>query len=134
MVFSNNQNIPYDIDIEGGIDTQGNIKEVFGAEAIQNAIKAWLVSYENEALRGAYQGGYVTQWLVKPMTSFASDSIAHSIRDGFEQDFSPTAQLRGLQVTPDYDKRRWRIYIMVYIPVYKIITELDVYIKHQYVQ
>lgn len=104
----------YDHYYLGGIDNQGNIEQVWGTDAIKNAIKMWVASYRGENVRYPNRGGYVTQWLFKPMNQTRADDIMTSIRDGIDQDFKPFLSIQALQVTPVYEQRYWQIYLEVF--------------------
>jgi hypothetical protein len=130
--LQDNRGIPYDIYFLGGIDSQGRINELFGKDALRNAIRMWLISYKGEIIKKPYAGGYMVQWLYKPMTSVAPEDIEHSLRDGFDQDFRPTAFISNVSVIADYTKNQWLVTFDVYVPALKISIYIEEQIKNQY--
>jgi len=121
--------IIYDLAMEGGIDSQGKIKEVWNEAALNNSLKIWLSSYEGDMLRQPTRGGYLIPMLERPLTEANIDQFQQIIRNGFNDDFSPYLQIRQLNIIPEYEKRRFRIYLEVYSPDLKISTVVDERIK-----
>jgi len=133
MDIANSTEVPiiYDLSLTGGADPYGHIKDVWGADALNNAIKMWIASYRGEAIRNPNSGGYITQWLMKPMNEANIPSITMSIKDGIEQDFSPSLTINAVTVTPNYVQRYWKIYLDVYSSDLKIRTQVSANIKNQ---
>ena len=119
----------YDHDYTGRIKPNGEINQVWGKEALTQSIKMWIASYEGDVVRSPMRGGYITQWLMKPMQQVDEDDIIMSIRDGFEQDFTPYLQIRRVEVNPNYEQRYWEIYMEVYSADLKVATVVDEKIK-----
>lgn len=92
------------------------IKILTDAESIENALKLWLVSFKGDTIRQPGNGGYVTQWLFKPMDEDTQFDIKTAIRVGLEREFIPTINVDSIKVTPDYQKESWEIEIRGYIP------------------
>jgi len=133
MDIANSTEVPiiYDLNLTGGADPYGHIKDAWGADALNNAIKMWIASYRGEAIRNPNSGGYITQWLMKPMNEANIPSITMSIKDGIEQDFSPSLTINAVTVTPNYVQRYWKIYLDVYSSDLKIRTQVSANIKNQ---
>ena len=119
----------YDHLLEGGINNNDEINQVWGKEALDNAIKMWLASMEGEIIRQPNRGGYLRPLLTKPMHEINQDELEMTIRDGFDQDMNPYLQILDLQVTPDYSNQTWQLYMRVYSNDYKILTEVSEDIK-----
>jgi len=133
MNITNSTNVPvlYDLNYKGGIDAYGHVKEDWGANALNNAILIWLASYRGEAIRNPNSGGYITQWLMKPMSEANVPSIKMSIKDGIEQDFFPVLTINEISVTPNYSQSYWSIYLDVYSSDLKIRTTVSANIKNK---
>lgn len=118
----------YDVDLLGEIDSTGKITQYYGKEAVANSIKLWLTSFRNDILRTPGKGGYLTNFLFKPMTDTKKSEMVASIRDGFAQEYSPTAIIKSLDVTPDYTNNKWIIDLTVYVDAIKsdVTTTLEV--------
>lgn len=123
--------IVYDHYYAGGSDYKGEIKQVWGEEAMKNAIRMWFASFSGEIIRQPQRGGLIREVLTKPMNEIEADDIEMAIRDGFEQDFVPYMQIleNSLSVTPDYSNEKWVIYMKIYSPDLKVITEVSEEIK-----
>jgi len=132
-ILGDNVNVPviYDLDLSGGVDSQGQIKQLWGEDALNNAIKMWIASFKGEILRAPGRAGYITQWLVRPMTESNIDDIEMAIRDGINQDFFPVLSILNITITPNYAGRYWEIYIEVYSEILKIRTVVSEKIKAQ---
>lgn len=120
-----NSNLLFDYKREGGFDLQGQIKKLFGEEAFRQSITMWLESEKGEVLRQPSRGGYVTQYLQKSMTDATADAIAVSIRNGFEQDYTPLVTLKSVIVTPDYDNQEYLIDMVIDSTTLKLSTNFQ---------
>lgn len=121
----------YDHYYSGGADYKGEIKQVWGEEAMTNAIRMWFASFSGEIIRQPQRGGLIRDILTKPMGEVEAEDIEMAIRDGFEQDFVPYMVIieDSLSVTPDYQNGKWIIYMKIYSPDFKIVTEVSEEIK-----
>ena len=99
-------------------DSQG-LMVLKDREAIENALRMWLVSFKGERTRNPDAGGYVTQWLFKPMNEDTAFDIKTAIRVGIEREFVPNVEIYSVTVDPDYVNESW------YIEVYGFITVLQ---------
>ncbi len=96
-------------------DTSG-IMVLENAEAVENALKLWLVSFKGDKIRNPDAGGYITQWLFKPMTEDTRFDMKTAIRIGLEREFIPRVTIDRVVVIPDYDREIWHIEIYGYVP------------------
>jgi len=121
----------YDHSYSGGIDSSGNIEQLWGEDALNNSLKMWLASFTGEILRQPQRGGYLMYWLLKPMSEKNIKNIKMTLQDGFNQDFSPYLEVYNLNVEPLYDERCWHIQMEVYSHTYKVRTIIDEKIKNR---
>lgn len=97
--------------ILGGTDSKGNIKQVWGGDALKNAIKVWLSISQGEILRDPTSGGFLVSLLTKPMSEYNRDMIQKELYRGLVEEFVPNLQQIDIKVTPDYTKKQWYIEI-----------------------
>lgn len=121
--------IIYDLDMAGGIDKQGNIKELWNIDALTNSIKMWMSSYRGDFIRRPMRSGYITPLLMKRMNQVDVDEFEQIIRDGFNEDFRPVLRILNLEVVPNYERRYWEIQMEVYSPDLKIQASVSERIK-----
>ena len=114
-----NQTIYKDYSIDAELTGTGVLKILEGNEAIVNALKLWISSFKGEIIRDPSRGGYVTRWLMKPMTEDTALAIKRAVLDGFTDEFSPTLIPSVVDVTPNYDKEYYEIYIEAYSPAFR---------------
>lgn len=119
----------YDVSLLGELDENGKLKEIWDSDAIKNAIISWLTSYNSDFLRAPNKGGYLTNWLYKPMSDSTVEVMRDSIEDGFDQEFN-FVDLVNLDIKPNYENNYWEIYIEVYIPFLDDKTDLTVSVKN----
>lgn len=115
----------FDIDLQGQLDENGALRVLGNAEAVQNALIMWIVSIRGEILRRPGKGGYVTQWLHKPMSQDRAESIRDAISNGMAEDFPLTVRIRSIRVTPQYEKSSYRIQLIAWIPALRQNASLD---------
>ena len=106
----------YDLDILGSLDSNGQVKELYDKEAIENSIIVWITSYNTDILRNPGRGGYLTSYLSKPMSDTVQALMREALIDGFNQDYNLVLQLKQLIITPDYENKTWNIFVEAYIP------------------
>lgn len=121
--MAKNQTGATDFSLFGDTDENGNLKTLDTVSSIENAFQMWLVSSEGEIPRSPSKGGYIAQWINKPMTPENTEEIRASILEGLEEDFTPYIQVQSLQVTPNYQDRYWEIHLIGVAPEYK--TRVD---------
>ena len=127
--FVDNTGVPYDLDFLGELSENGALPEQYGHSALANAIKLWILSQKGETFRSLNRGGFVYQYLNKPMTQVSPDEIKHSIRDGIDIDWRGNLQLLFIEVQPNYEQKGWKIQLQVYSPTYKIFDDLELTVK-----
>jgi len=120
----------YDSDLIGSINVNGKVKELWNKDALDNAIKLWIISSNGELYRNPKKGGYVVPYLSKPMSDDTRDMITFQIKRGLEEDFVPYFIVSTVDVKPNYENKRWDIYIEGYSPNYKEFTQLNISIKN----
>jgi len=122
---TNTANTAYDCSLFGGIDINGNINQLWGADALTNAVRMWLGSFEGEILRNPYLGGFLARLITKPMTQIQSDTIKTEIMRGLVNDFIPKLENITLNVTPNYEQRYWLIELKAWSPSVKVSVEVS---------
>jgi hypothetical protein len=110
-------------------DSQGVLRVLTEKEAIENALRLWLISFPNELIRKPNKGGYVTKWLLKPMTRETQTKIGQAISEGLYEDFQPVLKLKKLEIVPDYENQHWSIYIEAYAPLIKSDINIEEQIR-----
>ncbi len=115
----NEYKIYKDFSIDAKTDEEGKLIVLEGKKALENAILQWVSSFKGEYIRNPNKGGYVTKWLLKPMTEETQQSIKEAILEGFYEDFNPEVVLTKLEVNPIYEKRIWEIIMEGYSPTLK---------------
>lgn len=107
-----------DYDYLGGFDSNGFEKKVYNKEAVENALKMWIVSLQGDVVRRIGYGGYIHRLLFKGMSDEIIDDLEFALRNGFQENFTPFVKLENLTITPDYAQRLFIIDIEAYIPEY----------------
>lgn len=120
----------FDTSMYGLRDSSGSIKDLWGKEALSNALIQWLTLKKGEVLRRPDLGGVLDPWITKPLTDLNAKLMVRVIQANIESNFTPYLQLVSLNVTPDYEKRAWFIEIEAYSPEYKVPVDLSTYIKN----
>jgi len=120
----------YDLDLQGGVDNNGRIKELWNEDAVSNSLKLWLASAQGEILRDPTRGGYLFPFLVKPMNITNQQDLQDTIIDGLREDFEPYLKIKSISVEPDYSNRRWKIEITAWIPSVKSYVVVSEKIKN----
>lgn len=107
---------PFDVSIFGELTQDGSLVEYTGVEALQNALTMWITSFRRELLRKPAKGGYIMNWIMKPMSEQNAQNIKDAIVDGLEEDFTPRIIVRKIDVIPVYSQDYWDISIEIYSP------------------
>ena len=100
----------------GEIDDNGSLRLLTGHEAVENALRLWIASFRGELIRNPDRGGYIVQWLAKPMSEEVGLRIKEAIEDGLFEDFEPRVSIQRLTVTPYYEQSFWKIELEGYVP------------------
>lgn len=109
----------FDFSVFGELDNNGQLKILTGEEAVFNALRIWVASFRGEILRNISRGGYITYWLLKPMTDENTENLRQAIEDGLYEDFYPSLRVQQLSVIPDYERELWKIELQAYVPYLK---------------
>lgn len=123
------QNTIFDSYLFGGTDQNGAVKEVWGKDALTNSLRMWIASFKNEILRTPGVGGDIIGTLTKPMNTATQELLKISLIRGLERYFQAYLQNTDVQVTPDYEKRMWKISIKFYSPSLKDFVEFNENLK-----
>jgi hypothetical protein len=106
----------YDVDIEGGFDNLGKVSELWGRDALSNAIKMWINTKRSEIMRSPSRGGYIEPYLTKPLDDNTAALILDTLRFGLTQDFGIKLVLIRLDVIANNNTKAWDIEIVVFSP------------------
>jgi hypothetical protein len=119
----------HDYYFKGGIDLQGKIAETWQEEALKNAIRMWIASYQGDFIGQPYRGGQVMKHLLRPMSQVNIKRFNAAMRKDFNDEFSGVAEIEQLVITPYYSERKWKIDMAVSSYPLKLKTEIQDYIR-----
>lgn len=108
-----------DYSIDADLTSTGALKVLEGRDAITNALKLWISSFRGEVMRDPSKGGYVTRWLMKPISETTAIAIKRAILDGFNDEFYPVLIPSVIEVIPNYEREYWEIHIEAYSPEFR---------------
>lgn len=114
-----NQTLYKDYSIDAELETTGALKILEGREAITNALRQWISSFKGEIIRDPDRGGYITRWLMKPLSEDTALAIKRAILDGFVDEFYPVLIPNLIEVIPNYEREYWEIHIEAYSPEFR---------------
>jgi hypothetical protein len=117
--MAQNQVIYKDYSIDADLTSTGALKVLEGRDAITNALKLWISSFRGEVMRDPGKGGYVTRWLMKPISETTAIAIKRAILDGFNDEFYPILIPSVVEVIPNYEREYWEIHIEAYSPEFR---------------
>jgi hypothetical protein len=120
----------YDHYLFGGTSNNGEIKQVWGNDALTNAIKVWLSLYQGEVIRDPLKGGYLTKLLSKPMSEDRAALIKKDLERGLINEFTPVLKNIKVNVTPNYEKRFWNINIDAFSTDIKDSVDITLQVKN----
>lgn len=106
----------FDFNLFGGLSNTGDPLVVSGKEAFINALNIWLLSKQGDFIRQPLKGGFLYNWLCKPLSDYNATRIYTSLKLGLTYDFSPRFVLQDLTVIPDYTNKRWKITMSGFSP------------------
>lgn len=112
------ENYYIDIDYQGSLGSNGDIKKLIDDDALKQAFRFWLASSKGERLRSK-TGGYVLPHLKKPINEERKRAIKRAILQGLRQDFTPYLEVIKIDVIPNYNKKQWTIEVVFYAPELK---------------
>lgn len=87
--------------------------------SVENAFRMWLVSQRGEIPRAPSKGGFLVQWLNKPLTPENGEELRATIIEGLEIDFYPNIRVERLSVEPNYRGKYWEIHLIGLVPEFK---------------
>ena len=117
--MAQNRVIYKDYSIDADLTSTGALKVLEGRDAITNALKLWISSFRGEVMRDPSKGGYVTRWLMKPISETTAIAIKRAILDGFNDEFYPILIPSVVEVIPNYEREYWEIHIEAYSPEFR---------------
>lgn len=122
-------NVPkiYDIAYQG--TAGGALAEMWNKEALMNSLRIWMASFAGETMHDPSRGGYLMQFLMKPMIEVDIEHMKDTIRVGLTTDFKPNIQVNYIQVIPNYKERYWQIVVSVFSPDLKESIEMNEKLK-----
>lgn len=119
----------YDHYLTGGVDAKGIIKQVWGKDALANAVKVWLALSQGEIIRRPTDGGVLMKYLSKTMSPTNQINMQNDIIRSLTEDFAPSLTQVQVSVTPEYDQRCWSIYVMAYCSAIKDSLDLQLLVR-----
>lgn len=108
-----------DFSSTANINNKGSLELLEDIDAVENAFRLWISSFQGDFINQPNKGGYITQWLLKPLSDNNAESIRYAIQDGIEEDFTPAIVLTSVEVTPVYENNYYNIVVKGYIPSLK---------------
>lgn len=117
--MAQNQVIYKDYSIDADLTSTGALKVLEGRDAITNALKLWISSFRGEVMRDPSKGGYITRWLMKPISESTAIAIKRAILDGLNDEFYPVLIPSVVEVIPNYEREYWEIHIEAYSPEFR---------------
>jgi hypothetical protein len=121
----------YDYDYRGGLDLKGHIAEVWQEEALHNAIRLWIGSFQGDIIGQPRRGGTVMKYLLRPMNTVKIKQFAGALKKSFSDEFGGIANIEDLQIVPLLEERKWLINMSVVSPSLKLRTEIKDYLRGQ---
>lgn len=100
----------------GGLNSEGQIREVYDMEAIKNALVLWMGSKRGEYVNNPSSGGFLYYHLQKPMSEERTEQIKLSLLQGLKKDFYPSLIITNISVQPDYENKYYQIEVSGYSP------------------
>jgi len=114
-----------DYSFTGELNTSGEIVEYRGSEAVANAVRAWLMSFQGEVLRKPSLGGVLIPFLIKPMSEEVAVSISNKIVEGLRSEFVPRVIVKSITVIPDFECDCYDLRIKGYCPSVRDTLEIN---------
>lgn len=108
-----------DFDSTAEIEPNGSLRLLTGNQVLENSLRMWIASFRGEIIRNPEKGGYIVQWLMKPMSEETGIRIKEAIQDGLFEDFDPKVVIQKLDVIPNYEQGYWQIELRGYAPSLK---------------
>lgn len=99
----------YDVSLSGYSPASSGVNEVFNADAIDNALKLFLLADTGDYLGNPGRGGWLASKINKPMRTIDALDLKTSLELAIKTYFVPSLTVYDLQVIADLVKRRWSI-------------------------
>lgn len=119
----------FDYSYKGGLDPQGRITQLWQEDALKNSIRLWIGSFEGDLIGQPYRGGKVMRYLLKPMSQVNLKQFSGALKKSFNDEFGGFAKIESLNITPQFNERRWEVSMVVSSYSLKLRTEIIDYIK-----
>ncbi len=103
----------YDFPMSKTLTKGGELQTYKNNEALEQALKIWLVSGKGEKIR-TLGGGILSPYLHKGLNNTTSNEIRKNILKGLESEFLPKMTVVNLDVIPNTQKERWEISLVAY--------------------
>jgi hypothetical protein len=121
----------FDYDLFGGTDASGQVKQLWGTDALKNSILLWMSSMHADFVRDPMKGGTLVAFVTKPMTETNYQSMVRAISSALDEEFKPKLTNVTVNVSPNYEKRFWTITITAFCPDLKESVQVTSRIKNQ---
>jgi hypothetical protein len=121
----------YDYSIFGGIDSAGSIKQVFGADALSNALLLWISSFRGDQIRNPLNGGIFANLITKPMNQIHVQTATRQALTALNNEFDITLKDVKLTLEPNYEKRYWTVTLSAWSPDINDSVNISTKIKSQ---
>lgn len=108
-------NTYFDYPLDGAIDAQGHLLNLYSIKAVENALKCWISSFEGEDIRAPHNGGFIMALLEKNVDEQTAAEIAIKLRTELEFTFVPSITIGSISVFPDMENDLYNISIKGYI-------------------
>jgi len=110
----------YDVALSGYSPVSSGIDEITNADALENALKLFLLADQGDYLGNPGRGGWIKRKLLKPMRTVDALDLKTSIELALKTYFVPSLDVYNLQVIADLVKRLWTITFTYVIPSLKM--------------
>ncbi len=108
-----------DYPMDAELTVNGVLRTLEGKDAIANALRQWISSFKGEVIRQPDKGGYISRWLMKPITEETALAIKRAILDGLTDEFTPVLIPQVIEVIPHYEQQYWEIHVEAYSPEFR---------------
>lgn len=105
--------------MDAELTVNGVLRTLEGKDAIANALRQWISSFKGEVIRQPDKGGYISRWLMKPITEETALAIKRAILDGLTDEFTPVLIPQVIEVIPHYEQQYWEIHVEAYSPEFR---------------
>ena len=105
----------FDYPLDGAIDSQGHILNLYSIRAVENALSCWISSFKGEDIRAPHNGGFIVALLEKNVDEETASDIAAKLKTELEFTFSPSITIGSITVFADMQNDLYNISIKGYI-------------------